>query len=108
MPVLQDKSTHSSFQTQSAQILLHVHQLVLPVLPVANSLEGNCGSLTLPSMKCWIHSIAAILALSEDADTSLLLGGGYLHYTKALKQCEGHLVLRDTSNCVLFDSELSQ
>lgn len=40
-------------------------------------------------MKRWTHSTAAILALSEDADTSLLLGGGYLHYSKALKQCEG-------------------
>lgn len=88
MPVLQDKSTYSNSQTQSAQILLCSTPAHAPCTP-ANSLETNCGSLTLPSMKCWIHSTAAILALSEGADTSLLLGGGYLHYSKALKKCEG-------------------
>lgn len=32
---------------------------------------------------------SSVLAPSKDADNSLLLGCGYLHYSKALKQCEG-------------------
>lgn len=88
MPVLQDKSPYSSFQTQSAQILLHSVPAHVPCT-LANSSEANSVSLTLSSMKCWIHSTAAILALSGDADSSLLLRGGYGHYSKALKQCEG-------------------